>query len=135
MWGRRGGDIRGAGAWTRKADVTRKLLAGLLLLGAAAPVLGHHGWSSYDAAKPIKLTAPVTGVTWGNPHGTATVTYNGKPWAVVLAPTTRMEARGLSLEMLKAAKAVTLEGYPRSDGTAEMRIERVTISDKTVELR
>ncbi len=30
---------------------------------------------------------------------------------------------------------VTLEGYPRSDGTAEMRIERITAGGKTVELR
>lgn len=113
----------------------RPLLALTAVLALTAPAFAHHGWSSYDPAKPIKLTAPVTGVTWGNPHGTAKVTWNGKPWAVVLAPTTRMEARGLSRDMLNTAKAVTLEGFPRSDGTAEMRIERVTIADKTVELR
>ena len=101
----------------------------------AAPAAAHHGWSSYDATKAIKLSAPVSGVTWGNPHGTAKVVYQGKTWDVVLAPTTRMEARGLTNDMLQKASAVTLEGYPRSDGTTEMRIERVTIGDKTVELR
>lgn len=110
---------------------TAAVVAATMSTAAAA----HHGWSSYDAAKPIKLTAPVIGVTWGNPHGTARVTYNGKPWAVVLAPTARMEARGLTQAGLAKAKAVTLEGYPRSDGTTEMRIERVTVDGKTIELR
>nr|WP_153401280.1 DUF6152 family protein [Polymorphobacter fuscus] len=107
----------------------------MALAGIPAATFAHHGWSSYNAKAPIKVTAPVSAVTWGNPHGTAQVTYQGKPWAVVLAPTARMEARGLTEAMLKDAKAVTLEGFPRSDGTAEMRIERVTIGTKSVELR
>lgn len=111
------------------------IFAAALVLTSATAALAHHGWSSYDAEKPIKVTAPISDVTWGNPHGGARVTYQGKPWAVVLAPTTRMEARGLTQPMLTTAKPVTLEGYPRSDGTLEMRIERVTVDGKTVELR
>lgn len=106
---------------------------GLGLLPAAA--FAHHGWSSYDDKKPIRITAPVSNVSWGNPHGTAKVNYQGKQWDVVLAPTARMEARGLEQAALTKARAVTLEGYPRSDGSAEMRIERVTIDGKTIELR
>lgn len=97
--------------------------------------LAHHGWSSYDPEKVIKVTAPVTDVSWGNPHGGAKVRYQGKVWDVVLAPVARMEARGLTQAMLAPGKAVTLEGYPRKDGVAEMRIERVTVDGKTVELR
>ena len=37
--------------------------------------------------------------------------------------------------MLAKAKAVTLEGWPRSDGTREIKIERITIDGKTTELR
>lgn len=109
-----------------------------LAISAAAPPTGawaHHGWSSYDAEKIIKVTAPVTDVSWGNPHGGAKVRYQGKVWDVVLAPVARMEARGLTQAMLAPGKAVTLEGYPRKDGAAEMRIERVTVDGKTVELR
>ena len=109
------------------------IAAALAALPAAA--LAHHGWSSYDAKTPIKLTAALSDVSWSNPHGTAQVSYNGKPWAVVLAPTARMEARGLTEAMLKTGKPVTIEGYPRSDGTTEMRIERVTAGGKTIELR
>ncbi|MCR5880949.1 DUF6152 family protein [Phenylobacterium sp. J367] len=110
-------------------------LALALALGAAPAALAHHGWSSYDADKTIKVTAPVSDLAWGNPHATAKVAYQGKTWEVILAPLARMEARGLTREMLAAGKPVTLEGYPRSDGTAEMRLERVTVDGKVVELR
>ncbi|MFC3712191.1 DUF6152 family protein [Sphingoaurantiacus capsulatus] len=114
----------------------KKFLAAALLAAAVAgPVQAHHGWSSYDAAKTIEITAALDSVTWGNPHGAAKVTYQGKSWDVVLAPVARMETRGLTKEMVAPGKKVTLVGYPRTDGTPEMRIERVIAAGKTVELR
>lgn len=109
------------------------MAAALVLVPAAA--LAHHGWSSYDDTKPLTVTGPLQKVTWGNPHGTAEIQWQRKSWAVVLAPTARMEARGLTRAMLDKGQKVTLFGYPRRDGAAEMRIERVTVGDKTVELR
>jgi hypothetical protein len=106
-----------------------------LALLAPAAATAHHGWGSYDAAKTLKITAPLTNVSWGNPHGTAKVSYEGKVWDVILAPVTRMEARGLTAAMVGPGRSVTIEGYPRTDGTAEMRIERVIAQGKTVELR
>ncbi len=113
----------------------RSLVAAALLLSLPAAALAHHGWSSYDASKALKITAPLSDVSWGNPHGSAKVQWQKRTWDVVLAPVARMEARGLSKAMLTDGKPVTLEGYPRRDGTAEMRIERVTAQGKTVELR
>jgi hypothetical protein len=110
------------------------IVAPMLGLSPGA-VLAHHGWSSYDASKTITVTAPIRSVTWGNPHGSAKVMWQKKQWDVVLAPVARMEARGLTRAMLAAGKPVTLVGYPRSDGTPEMRIERVIIDKQTVELR
>lgn len=114
---------------------TLPIAAVVLALVLPAAALAHHGWSSYDASKVIKHTAPLTDVVWGNPHGSAKVSYQGKTWDVVLAPVLRMESRGLTRAMLAPGKPVTLEGYPRSDGAPEMRIERVTADGKTVELR
>ena len=102
---------------------------------AASASQAHHGWSSYDAGKTIEFTASLSDVSWGNPHGAAKVKHAGKVWDVVLAPVARMEARGLTQDMVAKGKAVTLIGYPRSDGTPEMRIERVIAGGKTVELR
>ncbi len=107
-------------------------VAGLMI---AAPAIAHHGWSSYDNSKTIRVTAPLSAVTWGNPHGAAKVLWQGKRWDVILAPTGRMESRGLTRAMLTARKPVTLVGYPRRDGAAEMRIETVIADGKSVELR
>ena len=107
----------------------------LALLTIGTPAQAHHGWSSYDASKTIEVTAALSDVRWGNPHGSAKVAYQGKNWDVILAPVTRMESRGLTEAMVAPGKKVTLVGYPRSDGTPEMRIERVIAGGKTVELR
>ncbi|MDB5452892.1 MAG: hypothetical protein JWO33_1470, partial [Caulobacteraceae bacterium] len=38
------------------------LVVALLMVPAVAA--GHHGWSSYDAAKTIEFTGPVTDLEW-----------------------------------------------------------------------
>ena len=115
----------------------KRVLIAAAALAMALPAAGfaHHGWSSYDASKVLKITGKFKSVSWANPHGSAMMDWNGKQWHVVLAPTARMEARGLSQAMIAPGKTVTVVGYPRRDGTAEMRIERITAGGKTVELR
>ena len=44
------------------------LTMGVLL---AAPVLAHHGWSSFDQDKPLYLSGTLTQVRWQNPHAEA----------------------------------------------------------------
>ena len=105
--------------------------AAAFLLPAAA--FAHHGWSSYDASKVIDVSVKLQEVRWSNPHGSAKAVYKKQRWNVVLAPVSRMEARGLTRAMLR--RPVRLIGYPRSDGTREMRIERVVAAGKTIELR
>jgi hypothetical protein len=113
---------------------------GLIGVTAALSVMApaawaHHGWSSYDQEKVLEVRAPLKDLSWGNPHGMAKVEWQGATWDVVLAPTSRMEARGLSQDMVSQGQPVTLVGYPKRDGTLEMRIERVIVGGKTVELR
>ena len=47
----------------------RRYFSGLIF-GAllAAPVLAHHGWSSFDQDKPLYLSGTLTQVRWQNPH-------------------------------------------------------------------
>lgn len=111
------------------------LIATALLTLVPGAAHAHHGWSSYDATKVLEVKAPLTAVKWGNPHGTARVRWNNAEWDVVLAPTPRMEARGLTEAMIAKGQPVTLVGYARTDGTREMRIERVIVDGKTIELR
>lgn len=105
----------------------------VLLLASAA--FAHHGWGSYDDTKPIKVEGPVLSLKYQNPHAEIFMNRNGKKWEIVLAPLSRIEARGLKREDIEAGKVVTVEGYARKDGTPEIRAERITANGKTVELR
>jgi hypothetical protein len=115
--------------------MSARFLMAAAIVALPATALAHHGWSSYDEAKVIKHRAKLSQVRWGNPHGTAKVRYKGRTWNVILAPVSRMEARGLTREMVEPRDVVVIEGYPRRDGTREMRIERVHAGGKTVVLR
>ncbi|WP_374405654.1 DUF6152 family protein [Pelagerythrobacter sp.] len=105
------------------------------LAAMPAAALAHHGWSSYNEDEPITLTGPLKDVRWGNPHGSAKMNWRGAEWDVVLAPVSRMEQRGLTLDAIDDRKRVTITGYIRRDGTREMRVERIRAGGKVVELR
>lgn len=102
---------------------------------AALPAVAHHGWSSYDNDKPVTLTGNVVEASYTYPHGSIKLEVSGKTWLAVLAPPSRMSARGLSSDALKAGVQATVEGYPSRDNPAEMRAERITIGGRTTELR
>lgn len=113
----------------------RAYAGALLSVLFASVAWAHHGWSSYDADKVMKFDAALAEVRYRNPHAEVEVEHEGKRWLVILAPISRMESRGLPSDALQAGKTVTIEGYPRSDGTAELRAERITVDGKTIELR
>ncbi|HTG39594.1 DUF6152 family protein [Sphingomonas sp.] len=113
----------------------RHLAVAAAIAAVPAIAVAHHGWSSYDETKPITVTGPLQSVVWGNPHGTAKMNYRDKVWDVVLAPTSRMTARGLDAASIDKGQRVILTGYARRDGAAEMRVERITVGETTVELR
>lgn len=109
------------------------VLAAALL--AAGPTSAHHGWGSYDAAQVLELTGTVREISFDNPHGMMRLEVPGRTWVVVLAPPSRMRARGLTPEMVAVGKTVTVVGYPHRSEATEMRAERVVAEGKTVELR
>lgn len=114
----------------------RRLLLTLLTLAALpSAALAHHGWGSYDAANPMTLTAVIEEVTIGNPHGMMMLTVEGGMWHVTLAPPSRMNARGATAEVVKPGVEVTAHGYPKKDGTKEIRAEWIEIGGKRFELR
>lgn len=101
----------------------------------ATAALAHHGWSSYDAEKVMRPSGPVVASSWGSPHGSLVMTVGDQRWDIVLAPVSRMQARGLAEADIAVGKTVTVVAYPRKDGTREMRAERIIAGGKTVELR
>lgn len=107
----------------------------LALLVAPAIALAHHGWSEYDSNQLLKLTGTIEESGYEHPHGHIRLKTPAKTWIAVLAPPSRMENRGLTQAMLKVGGTVTVEGYPNRNKPEEMRAERITVGDKTVELR
>ena len=95
----------------------------------------HHGWSNYDQTKPLNFTGKIVKSGYESPHGMIELQVEKKKWTVVLAPPSRMESRGLTQDMLKVGATATVVGYPHLKVKDEMRSERITIGDKTTELR
>jgi hypothetical protein len=114
----------------------RITLAGAAFVALLAlPVSAHHGWSEYDAERPLNLTGTIEASGYEHPHGFTRLKTADKTWTVVLAPPSRMENRGLTPAMLAPGTRASVVGYPNRNKPEEMRAERITVGDKTTELR
>jgi len=105
---------------------------GAVVLSTAA--MAHHGWSGYET-QISKVSGTIDAASYSNPHSSIRLKTPEKTWVVVLAPPSRMSNRGLTAEMLKTGKSVSVEGYVHKTDTNEMRAERITLDGKTIELR
>jgi hypothetical protein len=106
-----------------------------VLVGALSSVaLAHHGWTGYEADAQ-KVSGVIDEASYSNPHASVRLKASDKTWVVVLAPPSRMGNRGLTEEMLKVGKTVSVEGYAHKTNATEMRAERISIDGKTIELR
>lgn len=112
---------------------TYALLSALLIV--VLPAWAHHGWSEYETEKELTFSGTIQESGYEHPHGYIKLEAPKKIWVVVLAPPSRMERRGLAREMLKTGAKVSVTGYAHKTKPDELRAERITIGDKTVELR
>ena len=113
-----------------------RLLVGIGLVAlVSGAALAHHGWGNYDPTKVVVLEGPVLVSKYEFPHGEIVLEREGKRWTVVLAPPSRMGARGLKREDIAVGKKVKAEGYPSKVTDAEMRAERVTVDGRVIEMR
>jgi hypothetical protein len=111
---------------------------GVLTAALATSALAHHGWTGYDTDKPLTFTGTIRDSGYDNPHGFVKLEVPGNPaktWHVVLAPPSRMQARGLPKEMPKTGATATVVGYAERTKPDELRAERITIEGQTTELR
>ena len=114
----------------------RKFALLLTLLAVAGwPAYAHHGWSEYDNSRELKLTGTIVESGYEHPHGHIRLATPDKTWRAVLAPPSRMTARGLPPDAIKKGATVTVIGYPNRRKPDEMRAERIIAGGKTVELR
>lgn len=54
----------------------REFIFGVPLLLGSAPVLAHHGWSSFDETRPLYLAGKAVEVRWQNPHAELVLQLN-----------------------------------------------------------
>jgi hypothetical protein len=113
----------------------RLILLATVAALAASSAFAHHGWSEYDADKPLDLSGTIEQAGYEQPHGFVRLKTADKTWLVVLAPPYRMESRGLPSSKLVAGQKATVHGYPHRSKGDELRAERITIEGKTTELR
>lgn len=131
--------------WTRLA--IGLATAVVLFAGAAGSAFAHHGWTGYDSNTLLVLSGRIVEVDYRNPHVQVVLEVPAEPEAdgtvedppeyllVVMAPPARSEGRGLAREMLRVGATATAEGYLHQTQDRELRAERITIDDTTVELR
>ena len=114
---------------------TVAILVPMIVSALASVAHAHHGWSEYDSSNTLKLAGVIKQAGYEHPHGHVQLETPGKTWLVVLAPPSRMNARGLSAAELKAGVKAEVVGYPNRKNAEEMRAERITVGGKTIELR
>jgi len=115
--------------------LARAFIPGLLLVAASSGVHAHHGWSEYDSTRPLSLAGVIEVAGYDHPHGHIRLKTREKSWSVVLAPPSRMQARGLQQAALAKGVAVTVLGYANRSKPDELRAERITVGGRTIELR
>ncbi|WP_244306805.1 DUF6152 family protein [Azotobacter salinestris] len=110
------------------------LLLASLLFGASLG-LASQGWDAYDTGQRLTIEAPLKQVLYRRPQTEVRVDYRGAEWNVVLGSSSRLLSRGVIRNDLRPGRPVILVGYPRKDGSAEMRAERLILDGRTLELR
>jgi hypothetical protein len=105
------------------------------MLLAAPPASAHHGWSRYDSSKLVQLSGVVRAMSAENPHAEMQLDAGDKTWRIVLSPPSRMAARGLPAAAIKVGDRAAVEGYVSRSDPDELRAERISYGEKTIELR
>jgi hypothetical protein len=112
-----------------KLRVTLFLAAFLAATSAAA----HHGWTAYSETES-QVAGTVLSAELGAPHGAIKVRAADGVWTVMLAPPAAIVRSGLTLQAIPTGTKVTARGHKRTDGTLEIKTERLVVGDRTYDL-
>lgn len=113
----------------------KKLFLPAMIMISFAFVPFHHGWADYDQKKGFEFTGVVQEFVFENPHARIKLKNDQAEWLVILAPTSRMNDRGVPVDKLKEGNTVKVYGYPHKKVKDEMRAERIFVGDAKFELR
>ena len=114
---------------------TALIAAFALLMPFAATVAAHHGWGEYDSRKPLTITGTIKEAGYENPHAFVDLDADGAMWHAVLAPPSRMQARGVLRDQLTPGARITVMGFPHKTRSTEMKAEQIRVGDRTTNIR
>ena len=115
----------------------RSLVLGSLVACLAAisgPAFAHHAWHGYDMANLTTVKGTVTQFDWANPHVWISLEVkddkaNVEKWNAGGPSPSRMAGTGWDKETLKPGDQITAVGHRISDGTNNLRLVKVVLSD------
>jgi Family of unknown function (DUF6152) len=112
------------------------LVAGIVLIAATVPVVGHHAFGAeFDPDAPIRLQGKVVKLEWVNPHAWIHIEVK-KPdgaaevWMVEGGTPNTLLRRGLTRESLSIGTELVVDGYQTKDHSLKRANGRdVTFTD------
>jgi uncharacterized protein DUF6152 len=106
----------------------------LCLLAVSGAVFAHHAWHGYDMANITTVKGTVTQFDWANPH--VWISFEVKTdkggiekWNAGGPSPSRMAGTGWDKGTLKPGDQITAVGHRITDGTYNLRLEKVMLSD------
>lgn len=114
---------------------SRWLLAIVLCVSTAAPLIGHHSFAAeYDANKPVTLRGVVTKMVWSNPHAWIYIDVKGRDgrvlnWAIETGSPNALYRRGWRKTDVPESAELVVEGYLAKDGSATVNAANITLPD------
>jgi hypothetical protein len=100
---------------------------------SAGEAQAHHGWTAYNEQEG-EVSGVVEAAELGAPHGLIEVRSTDGVWDVMLAPPAAIQRSGLTLAAVPKGAKVTARGHKRSDGSREIKTERLVVGGKTFDL-
>ena len=107
-----------------RSGVLACLAVVLLLVVAAAPLVGHHSRAAqFDRNEEVTLTGPVTDVEWLNPHVYVFIDVQDEAtgevakWGFEGGTPNILLRQGWRRDTIKIGDIVTISGSPAKDGS------------------
>ena len=95
---------------------------------------GHHGWA-WATDEEFEISGRIVAVRLGNPHGELKIQAQGEEWVVEIGQPWRNERAGLSDELLRMGRTITVHGHRSSkQGERLVKAERVIIDGRDYDL-
>jgi len=116
-------------------NAIRFVLGAFFVAAAAQTASAHHSFAAeFDATKPITLKGTVTKLEWANPHIWVYLDVKDpqgslEHWQCEGGPPNTLTRNGWSVNSLKPADEVTIDGVLAKDGSKTCNARMVKLPD------